>query len=98
MPSFTVTCPCCDAKLQVDSDLQAVLTFEEPPARREMADIETAVEHFKGEKARRDDAFQKSVEAERNKKSLLDRKFEELLKQAKDSPADEPPKRPFGLD
>jgi hypothetical protein len=89
MPSFTVTCPCCDAKLQVDSDLQAVLTFEEPPARREMADIETAVEHFKGEKARRDDAF---------KKSLLDRKFEELLKQAKDSPADEPPKRPFGLD
>lgn len=98
MPSFHVTCPCCNAQLQVDSELQEVLTYEEPPARREMADIETAVEHFKGEKQRRDDAFQRSVDAERNKKSLLDRKFDELLKQAKDSPADEPPKRPFGLD
>ena len=63
-----------------------------------MSDIETALVRFRGEKQRREDAFLKSVEAEKNKMNILDRKFDELLKQAKESPADQPPKRPLDFD
>lgn len=75
-----------------------MLTYQEAETPRQMSDIEMAVERFKGEKQRRDDAFSKSVQAEKNKMNVLDRKFDELLKQAKESPADEPPKRPLDFD
>lgn len=96
--AFYVKCPCCNAELQIDPEVQAVLTYQEAEAPREMSDIETAVERFRGEKQRREDAFLKSVEAEKNKMNILDRKFDELLKQAKESPADQPPKRPLDFD
>lgn len=96
--AFSVKCPCCDAELQIDPDLRVVLTHKLPEKPREMADIETAFDRFKGEKQRRDDAFSKSVEAEKNRMNVLDRKFDELLKQAKDSPADERPPNPLDSD
>jgi hypothetical protein len=96
--AFYVKCPCCNAELQVDPEVEVVLTWQEAEQPREMSDIEMAMDRFKGEKQRRDDAFLKSVEAEKNKMNILDRKFDELLKQAKESPADEPPKRPLDFD
>jgi hypothetical protein len=96
--TFTITCPCCRAELQVDPQLAQVLTFQEAERPREVADIDEAMTRFKGEKDKRESLFAKSVEAEKNKKSLLDRKFEELLKQAQSSPADEPPKRDLDWD
>ena len=96
--TFLVTCPCCKAELQIDSRVQAVLTYQPAEAPRELSDIEAAMDRFKTEKQRRDDAFSKSVEAERNKMNILDRKFDELLKQAKDSPADLPPRHPLDFD
>jgi hypothetical protein len=96
--AFYVKCPCCNAELQIDPEVQAVLTYQEPETPREMSDIEMAMDRFRGEKQRREDAFLKSVEAEKNKMNVLDRKFDELLKQAKESPADQPPKRPLDFD
>jgi hypothetical protein len=96
--SFPVTCPCCKAELRIDPQVQAVLTYKEAETPREMSDIEAAMDRFKTEKQRRDDAFLKSVAAEKNKMNILDRKFDELLKQAKDSPADVPPKHPLDWD
>lgn len=93
-----VSCPCCQAELQIDPELQSVITFKEHEKPREVADIEVAMNIFKGEKQRRDDAFEKSVNAEKNKKQLLDRKFDELFKQAKESPSDVPPKRNLDWD
>ena len=89
---FTLTCPCCQAELTVDAEIQSVITFKETEKPREVADIETAMQMFKGEAGRREDAFQRSVQAEKNKANVLDRKFDELLRQAKESPADAPPK------
>ena len=93
-----VNCPCCQAELQIDPELESVITFKAHEKPREVADIDAAMHNFKGEKSRRDDAFSKSVEAERNKKALLDRKFDELFKQAKDSPSDVPPPRNLDWD
>jgi pyocin large subunit-like protein len=89
---FAVTCPCCQAELTVDPVIQEVLTFKAAEKPREIGDIETAMQMFKGEAVRREDAFQKSVAAEKNKANVLDRKFDELLRKAKENP-DEPPEK-----
>ena len=88
---FALQCPCCQAQLTVDPELEAVITFQALEKPREISDIEAAMQIFKGEAGRREEAFQKSVQAEKNKASILDRKFDELLRQAKEHP-DEPPK------
>ena len=54
---------------------------------------------LKGEEARRGEAFQKSFEQHKSHQQVLERKFDELLRQAKESPDDAPPpKRPFDFD
>lgn len=88
---FALTCPCCQASLTVDPELEAVITFQPLEKPREISDIEAAMQIFKGEASRREDAFQKSVHAEKNRANILDRKFDELLRKAKETP-DEPPK------
>ena len=87
---FVLSCPCCQAELTVDPEIEAVITFKPLEKPREISDIEAAMQIFKGEAGRREDAFQKSVHAEKNKANVLDRKFDELLRQAKESP-NEPP-------
>jgi len=92
LKTFVLSCPCCQAELTVDPEIRAVITYQEPEKPREVPDIEAAMEMFKGEAGRREDAFKKSVQAEKNKAHVLDRKFDELLKKAKESPTDAPPK------
>ena len=88
---FVLPCPCCQAELTIDPELEAVITFKALEKPREISDIEAAMQIYKGEATRREDAFQKSVQAEKNKANILDRKFDELLRKAKENP-DEPPK------
>jgi hypothetical protein len=44
------------------------------------------VAKLKGAPRRREEAFQKSFAAEKNQGQVLNRKFDELLKQAKENP------------
>ncbi len=93
-----VRCPCCEAILQIDPELKAVISFEEhkkPPA---IEDIGAAVQKLKGEEARRDEVFQKSFDQHKGHQKVLERKFDELLKQAKEKPDAPQPKRPFDFD
>lgn len=87
---FDVVCPCCGAKLHVDPDLRAVLSHEPPPEERTVKDLTEAVKGLKAEAAQRQARFEESVRAEKNKKSLLDKKFQEALKKAKDEPITKP--------
>ncbi len=87
---FTLPCPCCQAELTIDPEIEAVITFKALEKPKEISDIEAAMQIFKGEASRREDAFQKSVQAEKNKANVLDRKFDELLRQAKEHPTDPP--------
>jgi hypothetical protein len=95
---FTVTCPCCNAELQIDPRTRAVISHKEHEKPRSIADLEAAMTRFKGEAERREDAFQKSVAEHQIHKSVLDRKFDELLKQAKANPDAPPPKRDIDWD
>ncbi|SRR5579883_535037 len=83
---FEVSCPCCQAKLKVDGELHAVIAHEEPSRPPVIEDLTAAVAKLKGEAGRRDEAFRKSFEAEKNQGQVLNRKFDELFKKAKEDP------------
>ena len=94
-----VQCPCCQATLEVDVTLGAVLHFTPHEKPREFSDLEAAVERQRGEAARREEAFRKSVEDNKSRQHLLDRKFEELFKKVKEDPDSLPlPKRDIDID
>jgi hypothetical protein len=95
---FEVQCPCCQASLKVDLRTRAVISHKAAEKPRTMEDMDAAINFFKGEASRREEAFQKSVEAHKKSKDVLARKFDELLKQAKENPDVSPPQRDIDLD
>lgn len=95
---FEVKCPCCDATLQVDSELHLVMNHREAEKKPLIEDLNTAVQQLKGEAARRNDAFEKSFASHLSGEKIREKKFDELLKQAKEDKGGALPKRPFDLD
>jgi hypothetical protein len=85
-----VTCPCCHAKLTVDAQLAVVLSHEAPPRAAPDVDINDSARILQEQAQRREDKFRESWQAEKIKEDVLNRKFEEALKKAKDQPADRP--------
>lgn len=97
-PLIEVACPCCQAVLKIDPETRAVISHkvqEKPPV---IEDLAAAVAKLKGEPGRRDELFRKSFEAEKSMGKVLDRRFDELLKQAKETPDAAPPRRDIDLD
>jgi len=88
--TIELTCPSCQAKLTIDAALGAVLHHELPPKAASVTDLKAAAEELKGEASRREARFKESIDAEREKAKLLERKFKELLKKAKDEPISKP--------
>ncbi|MBX9600401.1 MAG: hypothetical protein K2X35_05335 [Bryobacteraceae bacterium] len=94
-----VMCPCCQAELEIDPALSAVIHHKAHEKPREMSDLEEAMERQKGEAQKREDAFRKSVADHESRQTVLDRKFEELLRKAKEEPDSLPlPKRDIDFD
>lgn len=87
---FEVVCPCCQARLRIDPELQAVLSHELPPEERTIKNLTQAVEGLKAEAAQRQARFEESLKLERHKKGLLDKKFQDALKRTKDAPISRP--------
>jgi len=95
--SFDIACPCCAALIVVDPATHGVISHTPPPSKRTFEDLDAATKGLKDQELRRESLFRQSVEAERNKADLLNKKFEEAMKKAKDSPV-ERPLRDFDLD
>jgi hypothetical protein len=93
-----VECPCCEAALKVDPATGAVISHKEKERPKAVEDLQSAVARLKAEEAGREDKFRQQVERERNNQSVLSKKFDELLKQAKEDPDKGPPKKPLGLE
>ncbi len=85
-----VTCPCCQAKLTVDAELRVVLSHEALPKAAPDVDISDAARILAEQARRREDKFRDSWDAENKKEDVLNRKFEEALKKAKDQPVEKP--------
>ena len=92
-----VVCPGCGARLMIDTALGKVIYHTPPPKHAKAPDIDHAAQLLEKERARREALFKQSTEEEKIKSQLLERKFEEALKQRKDEPAG-PPLRDIDLD
>ncbi len=85
-----ITCPCCDATLTVDPLLGAVLDHKLPVKPQMAVELKDAVRLVKEEASRRDQKYQQLAEAEKNKSKVLEAKFQELFKKAKEEPITKP--------
>lgn len=97
-PLFEIRCPCCEATLKIDPETRAVIAHQEPEKPPVIEDLSAAVQKLKGEAGRREEAFRKSLAEHQVHGKVLESKFDELLRQAKESPDQGPPKRAFDLD
>jgi hypothetical protein len=95
---FEVACPCCDAVLKIDPETRAVIAHTVPEKPRAIEDLAAEVEKLKGAGARREEIFRKQFEAEKSHGKVLEKKFDELFKRAKENPDLTPPKRDIDLD
>ncbi len=96
-PAFEVGCPCCGAVLKVDPATQAVIAHTAPVKPKTFSDLEEAARVMREQDSRKESIFQQSVQAEKNKADLLEKKFQEAMKRAKEAP-DTPRIRDFDLD
>jgi uncharacterized Zn finger protein (UPF0148 family) len=93
---FDLLCPCCGARLKVDSDLKAVIAHEAPKVARKFESVDDAIGAMKTHDVEREKKFAASVEAEKSKRDVLNRKFDELFEKAKND--DSKPIRDIDLD
>jgi hypothetical protein len=97
-PNFEVTCPCCSALLKVDVETRAVIAHTAAVKPKTFNDMEAAARAMREQDSRRESIFHQSVEAQRNAADLLEKKFQEAVKKAKESPDTGKPIRDFDLD
>jgi hypothetical protein len=95
---FEIACPCCGATLVIDGNLKRVLSHVEPEREGGRPDLDAAQKILAEEAARREAAFQQSVQAEKTRGDALSKRFEEALRQAREEPIGPPPKKDFDLD
>ena len=94
---FDVVCPCCDAILKIDPETRAIIAHTVPVKPLPIEDLAAEVAKLKGAGDRREQLFQKQFEAEKSHGKVLEKKFDELFKRAKEDPDQKPPTRDIDL-
>jgi len=91
-----ITCPCCNSTLVVDLNLGRVVGHKEVE-NPDKPELDNAHRIVAEQAARREAAFQHSVESEKTRGDALSKRFEEALKQAREEPITKPT-RDFDLE
>jgi hypothetical protein len=95
---FEVACPCCGAALKIDVETKAVIAHTPKAIPKTFEDIDAAARSMKEQESRKESIFRQSVEAQKNSADLLEKKFQEAMKRAKEAPDTGKPIRDFDLD
>ena len=74
----------------MDTQLAVVLAHVSPPKAAPNVDIEDSARILADQAQRREDKFRESWDAEQKKEDVLERKFQEGLKKAKEQPVTKP--------
>ena len=88
--TFEVACPDCGAMLKIDASTGLVVSHTPAPRKRMFEDLEMAAKAMREQDERKESIFRQSVDAEKNKADLLEKKFAEALRKAKDAPEGKP--------
>ena len=94
---FEVACPDCAAMIRIDGSTGVVISHTPAPRKRMFEDLETAASAMRAQDERKESIFRQSMEAEKNKEDLMEKRFAEALRKAKDAPEGKPI-REFDLD
>jgi hypothetical protein len=84
--------------LKIDSATRGVISHVAPVKPKMFQDMEAAARAMKEQDGRRDSIFRQSVEAQKHASELLEKKFQEAVKKAKETPDTGKPIRDFELD
>ena len=74
----------------VDAATGVVISHTPAPRKKMFEDLETAAKAMRERDERAESIFRQSVDAEKNKEDLFDKKFAEALRKAKDAPEGKP--------
>jgi hypothetical protein len=97
LEAFEIGCPCCNALIKVDPETRAVIAHTPPVRPKTFQDFEEATRAMRDQDSRRESLFQQSVQNEKNKADLLEKKFQEAMKKAKETPDTGKPLRDIDL-
>jgi hypothetical protein len=87
---FELACPDCGAMIRIDATSGLVVSHTPAPRKRMFEDLETAAKAMRDQDERKESIFRQSVDAEKNKAELLEKKFADALRKAKDAPEGRP--------
>ena len=96
--NFDLTCPCCGGLLKVDIATKSVISHTAAVKPRTFNDMEDAARALREQDSRRESIFRQSMDAQKNASELLEKKFQEAVKKAKETPDTGRPIRDFDLD
>ena len=88
--TFEVACPDCGAMLKIDAKSGVLVSHTSAPRKRMFEDLETAAQAMRERGERTESVFRQSVDAEKNKADLLEKRFAEAMRKAKDAPEGKP--------
>jgi len=94
---FELACPDCGAMLRIDAETGVLVSHTPAPRKRMFEDLESAAQAMRAQDERKESIFRQSVDAEKNKADLLEKKFAEAVRKAREAP-DVKPLREFDLD
>src|SRR5271163_2847103 len=95
---FDVVCPDCGAMLKIDPVTHAVIAHTPAPRKRMFEDLEAAARGMREQDERTESIFRQAVDAEKNKTDLMEKRFAEAMRKAKETPGTGKPLREFDLD
>jgi len=78
--------------------VKAVIAHTPKAAPKTFEDMEAAARAMKEQDSRKESIFRQSVEAQKHQADLLEKKFQEALRRAKETPDTGKPLRDFDLD
>jgi len=96
--TFEIACPDCGAMLKIDASTRAVIAHTPAPRKRTFEDLDQASRAMREAEERKQSIFRQSMDAQKNRDDVFNKRFEEALKKAKESPDTGKPLREFDLD
>ncbi len=84
--------------MKIDPGTKAVISHIPKAAPKTFNDMEEAARAMREQETRKESLFRQSVEAQKNASDLLEKKFQEAVKRAKETPDTGKPLRDFDLD
>ena len=88
--TVTVTCPHCDASLEIDVQAGVVVGHSAPVTVKDKVDFDARLKQLEAEKARSADRLAEAMRHEKDKGRIMEDRFRALMEKAKDDDGSRP--------